>query len=201
MMCGRVEQTMEGRTLTDDQSADRPKPSSKWKRLSSRPLARGPVHLDEDLVELPNGHQAVYHVLRARGFSCICPVTSDGRVALVRQYRYALQRVTVELPSGAIEEGETPAEAAERELLEEAGLVSDQWAHLGTFWTMPGRGDERAHLYLASNVAPSTRASVRDDEIEVVLVPIDEALRGAESVRDALCLRLAGDFGRPSSNG
>jgi len=109
--------------------------------------------------------------------------------------------VTLELPSGAIEEDETPAEAAERELLEEAGLVSDQWAHLGTFWTMPGRGDERAHLYLASNVAPSTQASVHDDEIEVVLLPINEALSAVESVRDALCLRLAADFDRRTSSG
>jgi 8-oxo-dGTP pyrophosphatase MutT (NUDIX family) len=127
-------------------------------------------------------------------------VTTDGHVALVRQYRYALECVTAELPSGAIEEGETPLEAAERELLEEAGLVSRQWTHLGTFWTMPGRGDEQAYLYLARDVAHSTQPRVRDDAIEMVLVPIDEAAHAVRSVRDALCLRLAADVLRNAAS-
>jgi ADP-ribose pyrophosphatase len=159
-----------------------------WLRVSSRVVSEAPVHLDEDVVRTPEGEEIVYQVVRARGFACVCPVTPDGRVALVRQYRYPLDDVTCELPAGAIEDGETPLETAKRETAEEASLTADEWIHLGSFWTMPGKGDERAHLFLASDARP---LAPTDDQLEVVFKTFDAALAEAVSVRDALCLRLA----------
>jgi ADP-ribose pyrophosphatase len=162
----------------------------RWQRISSRPLARGYIQVDEDLVRRADGSELKYEVLRARGFACACPITADGRVALVRQYRYPLDIVTCELPAGAIEAGESPLAAARRETAEETGLGSEDWVELGSFWTMPGRGDERAHLFLARDAVPVQRPP-GDEEAEVVFEPIETALRLLVTVRDVLCLRLA----------
>ena len=159
-----------------------------WLRVSTRVVSEAPVHLDEDVVRMPDGQEIVYQVVRARGFACVCPVTPDGKVALVRQYRYPLDVVTSELPAGAIEDGETPLETAKRETAEEASLTADAWTHLGSFWTMPGKGDERAHLFLASGARPLAPS---EERLEVVFKTFDEALTEVVSARDALCLRLA----------
>jgi len=158
--------------------------------LRSRRLSAGYIQLDEDVVRLPDGRELTYEVVRARGYACTCPLTPDGRVALVRQYRYPLDEVIFELPAGAIEQGESPLEAAQRETAEEAGLASDDWIELGSFWTMPGRGDERGHLFLARGATPIDRPA-QSEETEIVIEPIDVALRLVATVRDALCLRLA----------
>jgi ADP-ribose pyrophosphatase len=162
----------------------------RWRRLSSRPLSSGYIHVDEDLVRLPDGRQLSYQVLRASGFACVCPVTTDGRVALSQQYRYPLDEVICELPAGAIEPSESPLRAAQRETAEEVGLASDDWVDLGSFWTMPGRGDEVAHLFLARNAIPVERPR-QEEHTEVVLESFDAALQRVVTVRDALCLRLA----------
>lgn len=162
----------------------------RWYRLRSRSLSAGYIQLDEDVVRLPDGREVTYEVVRARGYACACPVTPDGRVALVRQYRYPLDDVICELPAGAIEQGESPLDAAQRETAEEAGLASDDWTELGSFWTMPGRGDERGHLFLARDATPIDRPA-QFEETEIVIEPIEVALRLVATVRDALCLRLA----------
>jgi ADP-ribose pyrophosphatase len=162
----------------------------KWRRLRSRTLSAGYIQLEEDLVQLPDGRELVYEVVRARGYACACPITSDGLVVLVRQYRYPPNEVLCELPAGAIENGESPLEAAKRETAEEVGFASDDWIELGSFWTMPGRSDERGHLFLARDATRIGRPEV-DEWSEVVTEPIEVALRLVTTVRDALCLRLA----------
>ncbi|TML81766.1 MAG: NUDIX hydrolase, partial [Actinobacteria bacterium] len=119
-----------------------------------------------------------------------CPVTTDGLVALVRQYRYPLDEVISELPAGSVEPGESPLAAAQRETAEEVGFGSDDWVELGSFWTMPGRGDEVGHLFLARNARPVERPP-QEEQTEVLLEPIEVALELVGTVRDALCLRLA----------
>jgi ADP-ribose diphosphatase len=161
-----------------------------WQRLSSRTLSAGYIRLEEDLVRLPDGRELAYQVVRANGFACVCPVTPDGLVALVRQYRYPLEETICELPAGAVEPGESPLAAAQRETAEEVGLSSDDWVELGRFWTMPGRGDEVGHLFLARDARPVTPPP-QEEQTEVLLEPIDTALELIVTVRDALCLRLA----------
>jgi ADP-ribose pyrophosphatase len=163
-----------------------------WQRLSSRALSSGYIRLEEDLVRLPDGRELSYQVVRAGGFACACPVTSSGLVALVRQYRYPLDTITCELPAGSIDRGETPLAAAQRETAEEAGFASDDWVELGSFWTMPGRGDEVGHLFLARGAKPVERPP-HDEQTEVLLEPMEIALQLVETVRDVLCLRLAQD--------
>src|SRR5437764_3083954 len=162
----------------------------RWRRLRSRRISAGYIHLDEDVVQLPDGRELAYEVVRARGYACACPVTPGGLVVLVRQYRYPPDDVLCELPAGAIEHGESPLQAAQRETAEEVGFASDDWLELGSFWTMPGRSDERGHLFLARDAAEIARPGT-DEWSEVVTHPIDVALQLVSTVRDALCLRLA----------
>jgi ADP-ribose pyrophosphatase len=163
-----------------------------WRRLDSRPLLRNQLCVDEDLVLLPSGSESRYVVMREGAFTCICAVTTGGLVGLVEQYRYPLERVTCELPAGAIETGESPEEAGRRELREEAGLTGGTWESMGSFWTMPGRSTQKVHLFLVRGVVATAAPSVSGtEETRLVLKPFDEALAAVSSVRDALCLRLA----------
>jgi ADP-ribose pyrophosphatase len=163
---------------------------SHWRRLSSRTLSSGYVRLEEDLVRLPDGRELTYQVVRANGFACACPITPEGLVALARQYRYPLDETICELPAGAVEPGESPLAAAQRETAEEVGFSSDDWVELGSFWTMPGRGDEVGHLFLARN-AKRVERPPQEEDTDVRLEPIEAALELVVTVRDALCLRLA----------
>jgi ADP-ribose pyrophosphatase len=161
-----------------------------WRKVDSRPLLRDALHVDEDLVTLPDGRELTYVVIREGGFVCVCPVTTDGLVGLIAQYRYPLEAFTSELPAGAIEAGETALEAARREVREEAGLTGGVWEPMGSFWTMPGRSTQQVHLFVARDVVQTDRPSGAE-ETELVLKTFEEALALVSSTRDALCLRMA----------
>jgi ADP-ribose pyrophosphatase len=161
-----------------------------WRRIESRPLLRNELHVDEDVLEHPDGTTTTWVVMREGAFACVCPVTVEGLVGLVEQFRYPLDTVTLELPAGAVEPGESADEAASRELREETGLTGGSLEPLGSFWTMPGRSTQRAHLFLARGVEATTAPS-GTEETRLVLQTFDDALGSVSSVRDSLCLRLA----------
>ena len=110
------------------------------------------LDLDVDEVEEPGGIRGTREVVRQRGSVAALPVHPDGRVVLVRQYRYAVDSLVWELPAGRIDPGETPAEGARRELEEEVGLRSGTLEPLLKFWTTPGFCDEVMHLYRATDL-------------------------------------------------
>ena len=102
-----------------------------WRTLERRYLYRNPwcaFRVDE--VELPGGATIEYGVLEGGGFASVVPLTEEGGVVLVRQWRQPLGAFTLELPSGGVDRGEDPREAAERELLEEAGFRAVGLEHL-----------------------------------------------------------------------
>lgn len=127
-------------------------------------------------VTLPNGHGSVRDVVRHPGAVAIVALTDDGRVCLVRQFRAALGRVMVEIPAGKLEPGEDPLACAERELLEETGMVAERMAFLTTIATTPGFTDELIHLYMATGLSFGPAHPDEDEFLNVDLVPIGELI-------------------------
>ena len=147
------------------------------KTLSSRTEFEGKiVKLTVDTVELPNGEQAVREVVGHPGGVCVLALREDGTVPVVRQFRYPLGRVMVELPAGKLEYGEEPRPAAIRELGEEVGLVPGELTDLGFIYVSPGFCKEKLHLYLARNLTEVPVHPDDDEFLEIDYLPFDKLL-------------------------
>ena len=125
-------------------------------------------------VMLPDGNPAERDVVRHPGAVAVVALTGDGRICLVRQYRAALDRVTVEIPAGKLSPGEDPLECAKRELLEETGYTAGRIAYLTTIATTPGFTDELIHIYMATDLVFSAADPDDDEFLAVDLVDLSE---------------------------
>ena len=149
---------------------------------SARVLHHRRVHagkvldLDVDEVLEPGGVKGLREVVRQRGSVAALPVLDDGRVVLVRQYRYAVDALVWELPAGRRDPGETPEQGALRELEEEVGLRAATLEPLLTFWTTPGFCDEVMHLFRATGLTPVPPRPEADEKIEQATFTLDEAM-------------------------
>ena len=148
--------------------------------LAERPLTEDVVwtgrifNVDRLQVQLPDGRTAIRDVVRHPGAVAIVALTDEGRICLVRQYRTALGRVTVEIPAGKLDPGEDPLECASRELLEETGMVAEKIAYLTTIATSDGFTDELIHIYMATGLSFSKSSPDADEFINVDLVEVGE---------------------------
>ena len=148
--------------------------------LAERPLTEDVAwtgrifNVDRLRVELPDGRVAIRDVVRHPGAVAVVALTEDGRICLVRQYRTALGRVTVEIPAGKLAPGEDPLECATRELLEETGMSAEKVAFLTTIATSDGFCDELIHIYMATGLTFSRSDPDADEFINVDLVPLEE---------------------------
>jgi ADP-ribose pyrophosphatase len=118
-----------------------------------------------------------WEVVRHRNAVAILALDDHGRMLCVKQPRRAIDTETVEAPAGLIDEGETPEQAAHRELQEEAGLDGDMTL-LTRFYTSPGFCDEQIDLFLATNLRESRLPMDEDEQIEVLWLPPTEVLDG-----------------------
>ena len=138
------------------------------RRLKTRRVYEGKVlSLDVDEVEEPGGVTATREVVRHRGSVAALPVTADGRILLVRQYRYAVDESVWELPAGRLDEGESPKDGIQRELREEIGQRAEQLEKIGFFYTTPGFCDEAMHLFRATGLVDDRKDADDDERIEV----------------------------------
>lgn len=148
-----------------------------WKVLKSEVVWQRPwFSLQVDRVETGRGVVLdEYPLIHTRDWACIVPVTRDGQLVLVRQYRHGLGRETLEFPAGGVDPGEAHAAAARRELGEETGYGADQWQHLMSVPPEPTRRRHLAHLYLATgaHVVSEQRLEPSEDA-EVVLFPASD---------------------------
>lgn len=149
-----------------------------WRTLERSYLYRNPwcaFRVDE--VVLPGGAAIEYGVLESGGFAAVVPLTDDGDVILVRQWRQPLGSFTLELPSGGVDEDEDPGEAARRELFEETGFRAEELEHLVAVHTSTGRTTEVCHLFRCLAVRdPKGPRPEATEFIEVVEMPLGEAL-------------------------
>ena len=174
-------------------------------RLGGREIYAGRiVRLEVDRVRLPTGVESAREVVRHRGAAVILPILDDGRIILVRQYRYPVGEALLELPAGTLEPREDPVECAARELAEETGFDAGSLTVLGGFYAAPGYTDERLTAVLATGLEPVSGVEADPDEIiEIELLDRADVLRRIETgeIRDSktlaavLLAQLHGHFG------
>jgi ADP-ribose pyrophosphatase len=126
-------------------------------------------------------------IVRHPGAAVLLPVTSDGRVILIRQFRYAAGETLLEVPAGTLDPGETPEETALRELVEETGYHANRLEKLAEFFPSPGILAERMHLFLATELEKREASPDADESLEIVELPWERALalEPGKDVRDA----------------
>jgi len=146
------------------------------KILSSQKVFDGRVfNVTVDTVsegELTYQREVVHH----NGSAVIVPVFDDGTVALVKQYRHPAVRYLLEVPAGTLAKGERPDAGAARELKEELGLVAARLEKLSEFFVSPGFCEEKMWVYLATELFEGDQALEEDEILEVVRLPITDAL-------------------------
>jgi ADP-ribose pyrophosphatase len=144
-----------------------------------------------DQVRLPNGYLTTREIVRHPGSVGIIPRRADGRIVLVRQFRYVTGRELWEIPAGTLDKpGEEIPAAARRELAEEAGLEAQRWTMLGSAYLMPGYCDERMTFFLAEDLSPTEAHAELDESFKVN--PFDthdlQVLRSSGELQDAKTL-------------
>jgi ADP-ribose pyrophosphatase len=143
-------------------------------RLLSLTLERWGEH-EREIVEHP-------------GAVTIVAVDRDDRVALVRQLREPTRGELLELPAGTREPGESPLEAARRELVEETGLTGGEWREVTAFWTTPGFTRERMILFFAEGVEVGEARPEEDESFELVRWSVTEIDARLDQIEDAKTL-------------
>ena len=121
------------------------------------------VDLRNDTAITPKGMKVTREYVKHNGGVCILAVNKEGRIALVRQYRYPVSTAVLELPAGKLEKKESPLKAAKRELEEEIGYVAGKITSAGAIYPCVGYSSEVIHLYIASNLK-KTEVHFDDDE-------------------------------------
>jgi ADP-ribose pyrophosphatase len=161
-------------------------------RLDGRQVFSGRVlRLEVDRVRMPDGGESVREVVRHRGAAVVLPILDDGRVVLVRQFRYPIGEALLELPAGTLEPGEDPMVCAARELTEETGYAATSVTPLGRFFAAPGYTDEGLQAVLATGLQLTNDAEPDPDEIiETEVVEVDDLVSRivAGEIRDSKTL-------------
>ena len=145
------------------------------------------VTLNIETVALPNGLTIELEVVRHPGAAAVVPITEDGSVVLIRQFRHAAGGFIYEIPAGKLHSGEDPRSCATRELEEEIGYKPGQLMLLSSIFTAPGFTDEVIHVYKATGLTKGRQHLDRDEVLEVVEVSLEEAIGmiRAGTLRDA----------------
>ncbi|HFQ4953434.1 TPA: NUDIX hydrolase [Vibrio vulnificus] len=144
----------------------------KWKNIA----------LIEEEVLLPTGHTITHTTIQHPGASVILPVTEEGNIMLINQFRPSLKKWLLELPAGTKEQGEDPQHCAERELEEETGYSAEEFISLGQVTPLAGFCDEIQYLFVAKKLTQTNRYQCDEDEvIQVVSLSLEQL---EEKIRD-----------------
>lgn len=137
------------------------------------------IEVQLDVSQSADGREIRRDIIVHPGAVVILPLTADGQVCLLRNFRFVVGQTLWEVPAGTLEPNEPPDQAAGRELAEETGYTAGRWRKLGVFYPSPGVLTEAMHLYVAEDLTPGPARPEADEQLEPVLVPWAEALRMA----------------------
>ena len=157
---------------------------ARWKKLGLIRELKNPwwTYRYEEF-ELPSGARGEYHYVHTNGSSLTIPVLDDGRIVLVKQYRYLCDKDSLEFPCGSVKDGSTHEETARAELAEESGYAAGELFQIAEFNPYNGVTDEICRVYVASRLQPVTSAPDETEQFDRhVLTPqqIDQKIRSDE---------------------
>jgi ADP-ribose pyrophosphatase len=165
-------------------------PPKPWKTLSSRPIYENKwMRLREDVAEMPDGRTTIYGVATFGECVGVLPFVDKDHVTLVRQYRYVFgENHRWEMPTGGIEPGETPEQAALRELQEEVGYHARRLDWVSSYYTSKSICQETAHLFLGYELTPSTLPPDETEFFEIATFPFEDVLEMVKrsEIRDSM---------------
>jgi len=146
--------------------------------LSRREVYSGKiVELHVDAIRQESGESAVREVVLHPGGVAAVPVLDDGRIVLIRQFRYPLGKYIWEIPAGKLDSGQTPRDTIARELEEEIGYTAGTLTEMCAFYSSPGFCNEIIHLFVASELVSCARRPETGEHITPVTLSLDECLK------------------------
>ena len=128
-------------------------------------------------MEGPNHKRFRFSVAEVKPGSSILPLTDNGHVYLIREYKYAIKRTSTEVAAGAMEEGETPLSGAQRELREELGLTAREWVDMGRIDPFTTQLLSPNYMFLALGIEKTSREPDETEVLEMVKLKLDEAVQ------------------------
>ncbi len=151
------------------------------KKISSKQVFKGKIlTLNYDKVLLPNNKIATREKVTHPGAVAVIPVNAKGEVLLIKQYRYPIEKVLIEIPAGKLDPGEPPVECAIRELHEEAGVIDGKVIHLTTIYTSPGFSNEKMEIYLAVEFKETDNNPDHDEFLHLYRAKLEDCVKMVE---------------------
>ncbi len=137
-----------------------------WKKLRSEIIFKNSwLSLQKDTVISPTGKEGEYTLLVAKPFVIVVPVTAEGKILMIKQYRYPIARQVIEFPAGGVD-GDNLLEDAKRELQEETGYASDDWTDAGEIHELVSISRQPGHIFLARNCKDTEQHKMAEEGIE-----------------------------------
>jgi 8-oxo-dGTP pyrophosphatase MutT (NUDIX family) len=148
-----------------------------YKVLSTRKAYENPwLSVREDRVIRPGGKEGYFGIVEMKAGSSVLALTPQNEVYLVKEYKYGIERDSIEVMSGALEENEIPLEAAKRELKEELGLEADEWIDLGVVDPFTTAVRSPNYLFIAMGVREGERSPDEGEVLEIIKTPLSNAI-------------------------
>ena len=147
--------------------------------IASETTYEGKVfYVTKDTAKLEDGSLAQRDVVHHSGGVCVVPLTQNNTVLMVQQFRYPMQKVTLEIPAGKREPGEDPAQCGLRELREEVGRTCQSYTPLGTLFPTPAYDTEVIYMYLAQELsAPEKQQLDAEEFLDITEIPLEQAVQ------------------------
>jgi len=164
-------------------------PKNPWKTLTTETIFQNPwIKLIKNEVLTPTGKPGAFTVLEAKPFVIVVALRDDA-LLMVEQYRYPLNRPTIEFPAGGLEAGEEPLAAAQRELQEETGYEAADWEDAGDIYEIVSISRQPGHIFIARNLRKTDGHKMAEDGIQgarFIKIPDVQGMIKEGAIFDAL---------------